>query len=144
MDDAGKNAGILCLDNSRIQKIFTKFNVLLQVFTSNTSLLVKYSNLDDYFKYMQHTGQRPVTHHNPVLQDWVTTNWNMRDHFSICQWCPPNLVDRKQYQPADHIPVKITISDQDHSASGTISKVFILYTTIQVGNCSSLAVGRAY
>jgi hypothetical protein len=50
-----------------------------------------------------------------------------------CQQCPPNLVDRKQFQPADHIPVqhtgslggnlthdpRVTILDLDRLASGT-------------------------
>jgi len=58
----------------------------------------------------------------------------MWDHFSICQWCPPNLLDRKQFQPTDHIPVQSTsplggnkthdlrptISDLDYSASGVV------------------------
>jgi hypothetical protein len=46
--------------------------------------------------------QWPITVTHPA--GWVTmwlyiypTNWNMQDHFSICQWCPPNLVDRKQF-----------------------------------------------
>jgi len=55
----------------------------------------------------------------------------MWDHFSIYQWYPQNLVDRKQFQLADHLPVKhtgplgedqahgprLTISDLDHLAS---------------------------
>jgi hypothetical protein len=59
-------------------------------------------------------------------------NWNVWDHFSICQWCPPNLVNRKLFQPTDHVPVhsngplggnqthdlRLTIPDPGHSASG--------------------------
>jgi len=30
----------------------------------------------------------------------------MWDHFSICQQCPPKPVDRKQFQPADHVLVQ--------------------------------------
>jgi len=53
-------------------------------------------NSDDYFKYVQHSGQRPVTHHTTPYCSigWLytyPTNWNMWD-----QWCSPNLVDRTQ------------------------------------------------
>jgi len=37
------------------------------------------------------------------------TNWNMLDQFSICQWCPPNCVDRKQLQPTDHVLVQTLV-----------------------------------
>jgi hypothetical protein len=59
-------------------------------------------NSDDYFKCAKHTGLRPVTHHTTPSRriGWLytyPTNWNMGYHFSICQWCPPSLVDRKQF-----------------------------------------------
>ena len=90
------------------------------------------------FKCMQHTGLRPVTHHTTPSHKigWLytyPTDWNKQDHFSICQQCPPNIVDRKQFQPADHVPVqhtspiggnqthdlRLTILDPDHLANGT-------------------------
>jgi hypothetical protein len=43
MDDAGKNVGIICLDNNRIRKIISNFETLLQVSISDPSRLVKYS-----------------------------------------------------------------------------------------------------
>jgi len=63
---------------------------------------------------MQHTGLRPVTHHTtPCCRiGWLythPTNWNMWDHVSICQWCPPNLVDRQLFQPTDHIQYKVLV-----------------------------------
>jgi len=95
------------------------------------------NNSDDYFRCMKHNGLRPVTYHTtPSCRiGWLCTyhtKCNMRDCFSICQWCPPNLVGRRQFQPADHVPVqhtgplsgnqthdlRLTILDLDHLASG--------------------------
>jgi len=43
--------------------------------------------------------QWPITLPHPAeLGDYThTLNWNMWDHFSICQQCLPNLVDRKHF-----------------------------------------------
>jgi hypothetical protein len=53
-------------------------------------------NLQLIFKFVQHTRQKPETHHTPTShRDWVTVHNPVKldtsDCTSICLWCPSGL-----------------------------------------------------
>ncbi len=99
LDLMASHSGIIALKDSNVVA-FSINDIFKTPPEPNTSI--------DYFKCVQHTGQRPETHHTPPsrpqgLCDYAyPVKWDMRDCASICAYNVHQALCRQQACTACH------------------------------------------